>query len=119
MMSGELFEIDALTMKLNRTLDLDKALEKLKSDAHAGMDHSKMDHSKMDHSKMNHDKADHSKMDHSKMDHDEMDHSKMDDKKEKPEDQVGTLVVIDTASNEIIKVIELGHYPSGVGTNLH
>ena len=61
------------------------------------------------------------KMDHSKMDHSKMDHSKMDEQKEKVEDQVGTLVVIDTdtASNEIVKIIELGFYPSGVGTNLH
>ena len=73
MMSGELFEIDALNLKINRVLELDQADDT--------MDHSKMDHSKMDHSKMDHDghaKADHDKMDHAKMDHSKMDHSKMD-----------------------------------------
>lgn len=73
-----------------------------------GMDHSKMDHSNMDHANM----------DHSNMDHEKKDEEKADMKMEK-KDQVGTLVVIDTASNEIVKVIELGFYPSGVGTNLH
>ncbi len=60
-------------------------------------------------------------MDHSKMDHSKMDHGKMDeDKKAEPvKDEVGTLVVIDTKTNKIIKVIELGFYPSGVGTNVH
>lgn len=64
MMSGELFEIDALDLKVSRTLNLDEA------QVQGGMDHSQMDHSKMDHSKM-----DHSKMDHSKMDHGAMKHS--------------------------------------------
>ena len=64
MMSGELFEIDALDLKVSRTLNLDEA--KVSGE----MDHSKMDHSKMDHSKM-----DHSKMDHSKMGHEGMKHS--------------------------------------------
>ena len=64
MMSGELFEIDALDLKVSRTLNLDEA--KVSGE----MDHSKMDHSKMDHSKM-----DHSKMDHSKMGHEGMEHS--------------------------------------------
>ena len=40
MMSGELFEIDALSLEVSRILDLE--------------DHSKMDHSKMDHSEMKH-----------------------------------------------------------------
>jgi len=85
MMSGELFEISTIDLKVSRKLDLEKS----------EMDHSKMnhdkkeevDHSKMDHSKMNHDKkeeVDHSKMDHSKMNHDkkeEVDHSKMDHSK--------------------------------------
>ncbi len=66
---------------------------------------------------MSGDKMDHSNMDHSKMDHSNMDHGE--EKKEVAKDEVGTLVVIDTDSNEIIKVIELGFYPSGVGTNLH
>lgn len=72
MMSGELFEIDALDLKVSRTLNLDEA-----SKAPMEMDHSKMDHSKMDHSTPAKDepKMDHSKMDHSKMGHGAMKHS--------------------------------------------
>ena len=44
MMSGELFEIDALDMKVNRTLELDQPM---KMDNMGGMDHS---HHNMDHS---------------------------------------------------------------------
>lgn len=86
MMSGELFEIDAVKLEVSRVLSLDKAVEtaidhskmdhaKMK-DSSGGMDHSKMDHSKMDHTGGD---MDHSKMDHSKMNHAEagMDHSKM------------------------------------------
>lgn len=50
MMSGELFEIDALGLKVSKSFDLDKASASLME---GGMNHSKMDHSKMDHSKMN------------------------------------------------------------------
>jgi len=55
MMSGELYEIDALSLEVSRILDLE--------------DHSKMDNSKMKHSKMNDSKMDHSNMNHSKMKH--------------------------------------------------
>lgn len=66
MMSGELFEIDALDLRVSRQLDLDEASKMVD-----------MDHSKMDHSQMGHDMSgmkkqesmDHSKMDHSKMNH--------------------------------------------------
>lgn len=62
MMSGELFEIDALRLNVSKSFDLDEASASL------------VDHSKMDHSKMNHEQMDHSKMDegmdHSKMNHD-------------------------------------------------
>ncbi len=58
----------------------------------------------------------HAAMDHSNMDHGNMNHGNMEEKKE---DKAGTMVVIDTESRKIIKVIELGFYPSGVGTNLH
>lgn len=54
MMSGELFEIDALQMKLNRTLNLDQAVEQAQGKNHHGMDHSKMNHANVDHSKMDH-----------------------------------------------------------------
>lgn len=68
MMSGELFEIDALGLKMNRILNLDEAGKKTMN-----MDHSmhqpnqQMDHAKMDHSNMDHGKMDHSKMKHSKV----------------------------------------------------
>lgn len=70
MMSGELFEIDALGMKLKRTLNLDEASKidmAIEGDREANkeMDHSKMDHSQMDHSNMEHSDMDHSKMKHS------------------------------------------------------
>jgi len=45
MMSGELFEIDALSLEVSRILDLED---------HSKMDHSKMEHSNMDHSEMKH-----------------------------------------------------------------
>jgi len=64
MMSGELFEIDALDLKVSRTLNLDEA------EVPGEMDHSKMDHAKADDGGM-----DHSKMDHSKMGHEGMKHS--------------------------------------------
>lgn len=64
MMSGELFEIDALDMKVSRALNLDEAAK-----ATMEMDHSKMDHSKMDHGAPKKEEMDHSKMDHSKMGH--------------------------------------------------
>ena len=45
MMSGELFEIDAMTLDLSRTLNLDQAgIEKKKEQDHSSVDHSKMDH---------------------------------------------------------------------------
>ncbi|WP_420387045.1 YncE family protein [Roseivirga sp.] len=68
MMSGELFEIDALDLRVSRTLDLDEASKMV------GMDDSKMDHSKMGHDMGGMEKKeeamDHSQMDHSKMNHD-------------------------------------------------
>ncbi len=76
----------------------------------------KMDHGNMDHGNMDHGDKDADKMDHDNMDHSKMDHGKKDDS---GKDEVGTLVVIDTATNKVVKVIELGFYPSGVGTNLH
>ena len=45
MMSGELFEIDALSLKVNRVLDLENMMN----------DHKQMGHDKMDHGNMNHD----------------------------------------------------------------
>lgn len=67
MMSGELFEIDAINLEISNTLDLDEASKMLEMN-HAGMDHSKMDHAAMGHEKKE-EPMDHSKMDHSKMNH--------------------------------------------------
>jgi len=54
MMSGELFEIDALSLKVNRVLDLENMMN----------DHKQMGHDKMDHGNMNHDiKKDNKMMD--------------------------------------------------------
>jgi len=72
MMSGELFEIDAMKLKVNRKLDLDKSAEEM------GMDHAGMGH--MEQPKTASNSMDHSKMDHSKMDHSAMEgmkHSKI------------------------------------------
>ena len=69
MMSGELFEIDAISLKITKTLDLDEA-SKMAPENHGMMDHSKMDmgKSKMDDEKKSMAGMDHSQMDHSKMD---------------------------------------------------
>lgn len=65
MMSGELFEIDALDLRVSHKLDLDEASKMV------GMDHSTMDHSQMGHdmSGMGTEKKEEA-MDHSKMNHD-------------------------------------------------
>jgi DNA-binding beta-propeller fold protein YncE len=54
MMSGELFEIDASRLKVNRVLQLDGKEEMAMTSMGDGMDHSKMDHSKMGHEEMYH-----------------------------------------------------------------
>lgn len=68
MMSGELFEIDALDLRVSHKLDLDEASKMV------GMDHSTMDHSQMGHDmgamEKKEETMDHSKMDHSAMNHD-------------------------------------------------
>jgi DNA-binding beta-propeller fold protein YncE len=64
MMSGELFEIDALKLRVTKKFDLDEA---------GKMPMGEMDHSKMDHSKMGDmEKKEEPEMDHSKMDHSAM-----------------------------------------------
>lgn len=68
MMSGELFEIDALAMSVARKLYIGHGEP---PPAHDMMDHSKMDHSKMDHKKPEHKKPDHKKPEHKKMAHHE------------------------------------------------
>ncbi len=64
MMSGELFEIDAISLKITKILDLDEA-SKMAPEDHSMMDHSKMD---MGASKMAEEKKPMEGMDHSKMD---------------------------------------------------
>lgn len=59
MMSGELFEINTLSLEVSRILDIDnnKAINPKMDDMHKGHDMASMggmDHSMMDHSKMNH-----------------------------------------------------------------
>ena len=73
MMSGELFEINAISLKITKTLDLDEA-SKMAPEDHSMMDHSKMDMgtSKMAEEKKPMEAMDHSQMDHSKMDMDGM-----------------------------------------------
>ncbi|MEO1051632.1 MAG: YncE family protein [Bacteroidota bacterium] len=64
MMSGDLLELNTVTLNVDRKLKLD---EQSKMEGHSGMDHGQMDHSKMDHSKMDHDKMKHDGMFHSKV----------------------------------------------------
>ena len=90
MMSGELFEIDALSLEVSRILDLE--------------DQSKMNDSKMDHSKMDHSKMDHSKMDHSKMDHSEMKHSNVKPTWVIPHPNKNVIYIAGNGSDEIIEV---------------
>jgi len=90
MMSGELFEIDALSLEVSRILDLE--------------DHSKMDHSKMDHSKIEHSNMNDSKMDHSKMDHSEMKHSNVKPTWVIPHPNKNIIYIAGNGSDEIIEV---------------
>lgn len=66
MMSGELFEINTLRLKVDRVLKLDGE-EKKEMASMGGMDHSQMDHGNMDHSKMSQGGMNHEKMFHSKV----------------------------------------------------
>lgn len=85
MMSGELFEIDAISLRVSRVLNLDEASEGDRED-HTKMDHEKLGHAKAGQAKMDHDKTSHAEMNHAKegkaemshrqKDHQEMDHSK-------------------------------------------
>ena len=90
MMSGELFEIDALSLEVSRILDLE--------------DHSKMDHSKMEHSKMDHSKMEHSKMNDSKMDHSKMKHSNVKPTWVIPHPNKNVIYIAGNGSDEIIEV---------------
>ncbi|MEJ2005294.1 MAG: YncE family protein [Cyclobacteriaceae bacterium] len=54
MMSGELFEINTVSLEVSRVLDLDKAAAEFESEHmdHSAMNHQNMDHGNMDHSQM-------------------------------------------------------------------
>ena len=95
MMSGELFEIDALSLEVSRILDLED---------HSKMEHSKMNDSKMGHSKMEHSKMNDSKMDHSKMDHSEMKHSNVKPTWVIPHPNKDVVYIAGNGSDEIIEV---------------
>lgn len=97
MMSGELFEIDALNLEVSRVLELDEAVK----------DYSKMDHGNMDHGKMDHGNMDHSKMDHSKMDHGQMSgmkHSKVKPTWVIPHPRENKVYVAGNGADEVLEV---------------
>ncbi len=101
MMSGELFEIDALNLNVSRVLELDD------QEMHAEMAHRKMDHSKMGHDKIDQDKTDHTKMDHSKMDHSKMEgmkHSKIKPTWVIPHPQQKKVYVAGNGADEVLEV---------------
>ncbi len=81
------------------------------------MDHDEMDHPEMDHDAMPDDSTRHSEMhdsDHEAM-HDAH-HSDEDASAAMPSGNNGTISVIDTESLEVVNVIEVGEYPTGIGT---
>ncbi|MFT6829000.1 MAG: hypothetical protein ACJAZV_002295, partial [Roseivirga sp.] len=101
MMSGELFEIDALNLRVSHTLDLDEASKM------AGMDHSMMDHSKMGEEKKAEPKMDgmdHSKMDHSGMDMPAMKHSAFKPTWVSPHPSKNLVYVAGNGSNEVLEI---------------
>lgn len=103
MMSGELFEIDALDLRVSRQLDLDEASKMV------GMDHSKMDHSQMGHDMSGMKKQepmDHSKMDHSKMNHDmgSMKHSAFKPTWVSPHPSKDLVYVAGNGSDEVLEI---------------
>jgi YVTN family beta-propeller protein len=58
-------------------------------------------------------------MDHDEMDHDEMQEDAMQEDATSgsvPSGNNGTISVIDTESFEVVDVIEVGEYPTGIGT---
>lgn len=103
MMSGELFEIDALGLKVSHVMDLDEASKNV------GMDHASMDHSKMGHN-MGEEKKDmgmdHSKMDHSKMGHENsgMKHSAFKPTWVSPHPSKNLVYVAGNGSNEVLEI---------------
>lgn len=103
MMSGEVFEIDAITLEVSRILNLDSNTPVMTS----GMSNEKMDHSKhedMDHSTMDHDNMDHGKMNHSTDEHEGMHHSKVKPTWVQPHPTENKIYIAGNGSNEILEV---------------
>jgi DNA-binding beta-propeller fold protein YncE len=105
MMSGELFEIDALNLKVSHTLDLDEASESL------AMDHSRMDHSTMNHDQKEEPKKemkmegmDHAGMDHAGMDMPNMKHSAFKPTWVSPHPSKNLVYVAGNGSNEVLEI---------------
>lgn len=98
MMSGELFEIDALDLRVSRQLDLDEASKMV------GMDHSKMDHSQMGHDMSGMKKQE--SMDHSKMNHDmgSMKHSAFKPTWVSPHPSKDLVYVAGNGSDEVLEI---------------
>ncbi|MEM1127066.1 MAG: YncE family protein [Bacteroidota bacterium] len=95
MMSGELYEIDAVTLDVSRILDLATG----ESVPITTMDHSGMDHSGMDHSGM-----DHGSMDHGSMDHGSMGDSAPSPTWVSPHPSAARVYVANNGSDEILEV---------------
>jgi DNA-binding beta-propeller fold protein YncE len=105
MMSGELFEIDALNLKVSHTLDLDEASKSL------AMDHSRMDHSTMNHDQKEEPKKemkmegmDHAGMDHAGMDMPNMKHSAFKPTWVSPHPSKNLVYVAGNGSNEVLEI---------------
>lgn len=89
MMSGDLVEINTMSLEVSRVLALDEM---------------EMDHSKMNHGEMNHDEMDHSKMNHSNMDHGAMKHSKTKPTWVQPHPTNGNIYVAGNGTDEILEI---------------
>ena len=95
MMSGELFEINTVSLNVARVLDLDEAAE--------AFEHEKMGH-KMDNEKMDHGNMDHGNMDHGNMDHSAMKHSKIKPTWVIPHPNGGKVYVAANGNEEVLEV---------------
>lgn len=89
MMSGDLVEINTMSLEVSRVLALDEM---------------EMDHSKMNHGEMHHDEMDHSKMNHSNMDHGAMKHSKTKPTWVQPHPTNGNIYVAGNGTDEILEI---------------
>ena len=99
MMSGEVFEVDAVKLNVSRILNLDTNQPVMKD--HAGHDMSKMDHGNMDHEKMDHDNMDHEM--HADNGH-AMHHSKVKPTWVQPHPTEDKIYIAGNGSDEILEV---------------